>query len=404
MKKFDFAILGTGCAGAFSALKITKDYANSKVLLIDVGAAFSKRKKQMIGWLGCLPSSDGKLYLNDIHSAGKLIGNEQSEKYYYYIKDFLGSFGNFPIVKDKNVSSAVNKKIEKNNFSIQLNDYIQLIPKDIHILSKQISKLLTSNKNFHYSFNNEIYQIRRDAEQNGFIISTYYEEFFCKKLIFSVGRSGWRYAAKVYKDFGIIESNDNARFGIRVEMNTQNLKEFNKSNCFLKKDNLEVGPFCWNGTVIPEDHEDIAICAFRSNENRWKSDKVSFNVISNIHCEKNGFEQTDRIGKLTFILTNDRLIKEKVSTILSEKSKISVIPEYDWLKNSIREISNIIPDLGNKAYFHIPTIMPLVPKVKLGNNLSTEINGMYCAGESAGVSGILSGMILGLAAADGMCN
>ena len=78
-----------------------------------------------------------------------------------------------------------------------------------------------------------------------FVIVSEYREIQCKKIIFAVGRSGWRWANKVYKNFGIVESNDISKFGIRVEMTSSSLKEFNKSNCTLTKNNLEIGPFSW---------------------------------------------------------------------------------------------------------------------------------------------------------------
>ena len=229
------------------------------------------------------------------------------------------------------------------------------------------------------------------------------QEFRCKKIIIAVGRSGWRWAKDLFTDFGIVDSNDNAKFGIRIELSSPHMKDFNKSNCTLLKNDLEIGPLSWFGTVIPEDHVDVAISAFRSNENRWKTDKVSFNLIGNRPFPNSGFEQTDRISKLTFVLSNDRILKEKVSYILSDKSKISIIPEYNWLKEAILDLENIIPDLSSKSYFHVPTIIPSSPKINIGNNLETEIDGMFVVGESAGVHGILAAGLMGTIAADQAC-
>ena len=237
-----------------------------------------------------------------------------------------------------------------------------------------------------------------------FLVQTEDGEYRCKKLIIAVGRSGWRWAKELFANFGIIDNNDIARFGIRIETSSTNMKEFNRSNCTITKgDGLELGPFSWYGTVIPEDHLDVAISAFRSNENRWKSDKVSFNLIGNRPFPGTGFEQTDRIGKLTFVLANDRIIKERVSTIIAGKSKISIIPEYEWLKETLTDLGNVIPEIMAKAYFHVPTINPLAPKINIGSNLETEVDGMFVVGESAGIHGILSAGITGVLAADAVC-
>jgi hypothetical protein len=228
-------------------------------------------------------------------------------------------------------------------------------------------------------------------------------DFVCKKLIFCVGRGGWRWAQEIFEQFGIIEENNLTKFGVRIEMESSALKDFNNSNCFISNNALEIGPLSWNGTVVPEDHIDFAISSFRSNEDRWKTDKVSFNLIGNRIFKDNGFEQTSRIGQLTFILSNDRVIKEKVSTTLNGKSKLSILPEYDWLGGAIKEISKFIPELEDKGYLHFPTIIPATSKIKIDKNLSTDVSNMFCAGETAGKPGLLFAMLSGIIAADAAC-
>ena len=79
------------------------------------------------------------------------------------------------------------------------------------------------------------------------------------------------------------------------------------------------------------------------------------------------------------------------------------MPEYNWLKSSLKELSEVLPEVVSKGYFHIPTIVPMAPKINIGSNLSTDIEGMFVAGESAGVTGILSAASMGLICADSAC-
>lgn len=400
MTNYDIGIIGAGVAGAFAAYKLSKEHKNAKVVLFDLGRPPMKRRRQLEGWLGVLPNSDGKLYQNDIDRVAELVGNRKAKSSNTRVKAVLDNVADFKITKDRSPLVSMEKKLKKNEYDVKLNDYIQMYPKDIHALSKYMADYMESVKNITFSFDNEVFNVTK--QKGMFIITTQEQEFKCKKILVSVGRSGWRWASKLYKDFGIIENNEMARFGIRIEMATSSMKDYNKSNCTLLKNNLEIGPLSWFGTVIPEDHVDLAISSFRSNENRWKTDKVSFSLIGNISTDNIGAEQTDRIGKLTFVLTNDRIIKEKVSTILSGKSKISIIPEYAWLSKELTDLSTVMPDLLTKAYFHAPTILPLVPKINVGDNLETEVGGMFVAGESAGVPGILSAALMGTLAVDGM--
>lgn len=401
MRDFDVGIIGAGVAGAFATLKLAKDHKNVKVALFDLGRPPMKRRRQLEGWLGCFPNSDGKLYQTDISKIADLTGLRKAKSAHTWFRHVMEQVDNYKIVKDRQLSVALEKKIKKLGYNVTLNDYVQVYPKEIHALSKHMAEIIEKDKNISFYFDNEVTRISK--QKNMFVISTEDQEYRCKKLIIAVGRSGWRWAKSLYTNFGIVDNNDIARFGIRIETNSSVLKDFNRSNCTLTNGNIELGPFSWFGTVIPEDHLDMAISAFRSNENRWKSDKVSFSLIGDRPFPSAGFEQTDRIGKLTFVLSNDRIIRERVSSILNGKSKISIIPEYDWLKPVISELATVIPEISTKAYFHVPTISPMAPKINIGDNLETEVDGMFAAGESAGISGILAAGAMGIIAADSAC-
>ena len=207
----------------------------------------------------------------------------------------------------------------------------------------------------------------------------------------------------LYDDLGIISSDDHTKYGVRVEISAQHLKEFNGSHCFLTKDNLELGPFCWNGTVIPEDHSDLVISAFRSNEDRWKTDKVSFSLLGKRFFKDEGSVQADRIGKLSFLLFNDRVSREKIKTFITGNSLLNLVPEYSWLGDTMTELDEVIPKLCDRGYFHVPNISPMAAQIRLGTNLESEIDGMFVAGESAGFCGIMAAAITGTVCADSIC-
>lgn len=402
MKEFDVGIIGAGVAGAFATLKLAKDHKSTKTIVFDLGRPPMKRRRQLEGWLGCLPNSDGKLYQTDIGKVAQITGLRRAKSANTWFKHVIEQVDNYKIIKDRSPSAAMEKKVNKLGYQIYLNDHVQIYPKEIHALSKFMAETIEKNKNISFSFDNEVLRIAK--QKNVFIITTENQEYRCKKIIVAVGRSGWRWAKSLFSGFGIVDNNDTARFGIRIETNSSVMKEFNRSNCtMIKGDEIEIGPLSWYGTVIPEDHVDLAISAFRSNENRWKSDKVSFSLIGNRPFPNAGFEETDRMGKLAFVLANDRVIKERISSILTSKSRISAIKEYNWLGPVIEELATAIPELMSKGYFHVPTILPSAPRINIGDNLETEIDGMFVAGESAGVHGILAAGIMGIAAADAVC-
>jgi uncharacterized FAD-dependent dehydrogenase len=393
---FDVAIIGSGVSGTFAALKLAKEHKGMKIILFDEGSPPGKRRSQMTGFLGTLPTGDGKLYQSDIDKVLQLIGTRKTNTASKWFNNYVKNIFDLTIIKDQGPKINLDKKIKKNGFEIIKNDYVQIFPKEIHALSKKIVNDIENKISL--CFDEEITSVVKNKK--GFIITSPTKQIACKKLIICTGRSGWRWTSDLYKSLNIITDNNVSKFGVRIELNSHLMKDFNKSNCSITNCELEIGPMSWSGTVIPEDHVDMAITSFRSNEARWKSNNVSFNLIGTRHFENNGFEQTNRIGQLVFILTNDRIIKEKVSLILKNKSKISIIPEYNWLPGAIKQIGQFMPEVISKGYYHVPTILPSIPKINIKNNLETDIQNMFCAGEASGQSGILYAAITGLTAAD----
>jgi uncharacterized FAD-dependent dehydrogenase len=395
MAIFDICVIGAGVSGVFACHRILEKKKDLKVILFDIGRPPMKRRLQMFGFGGLLPNSDGKLYLSDTKRVANIVGDKKAKIANDWVISVLSKQGSFDTIKDDGPTKSLKKRLSKIGYKITPNPYIQIFSSHIHGLLKFFADEFDNNIEF--AFDKEIVSISKS--KGVFCLSTNDAEYKCKRVIIATGRSGWRWAADVFDKFGLVEDNSKARYGVRIEMPADNLKDLNKSNCSMSNDKIDVGPFSWNGTVVPEDHYDMAIASFRSNEDRWKSDKVSFNFIGNIP-NKNGFEETDRIGKLTFLLANDRVAKERVSAILNNKSKIlSVLPDYDWLRDDIKEFSKAIPEI-NKGYFYVPALAPLPPTISLGTNLSTEVAGLFVAGENTGITGLLSAAETGMIVAD----
>lgn len=402
MKKYDIAIIGAGVAGAFAALKLSENHKNLKTIIFDLGRPPGKRRRQLEGWFGCFPTGDGKIYTDNSEDLLNLVDGRSVRGATKWFLNNLSNVDNVKITKDKLPSADIQKKVHQHGFELKLNEYIQWNPNQIHTLSKNVSDAILENENLTMSFDNEVFKILKNKKKE-FSIITSDGEFLAKRIILCVGRSGWRWVNRVYKELGIYVNDDFAKFGMMVEIPSQYMKEFNKSHCSIYNKEISVGPISWNGTVIPEDHADLAIASFRSNEDRWKTDKASFLLVGSQYFKDHGCHQTDRLAKLAFLLSNDRIGKEKIKTFLKGRTELNLVPEYSWLSTAIDKVSNFMPNLLNKGYFHVPAIFPLISGLRLSNNLESEVEDLFIAGESAGLYGVSSAAVTGALAAEFAC-
>lgn len=400
---YDIAILGAGTAGMFAALRITDKYPEQRTIMIELGRPPGKRRRALEGFSGCLPTGDGKIYLNDVDYLKQLnIDGRKIPMALKYVNSFLELTHDMKVISNPNVSVSARKKFSTAGFEISLSDYYQWKPENIHKLLRIIAEKLDVNKKLVSSYDNEVFSLRK--KEKLFVLTTSEGEILAKKILLCTGRSGWRWATNLYDDLGIITEDDYAEFGIRAELPAKFIKELNGSHCTLKKEDLEIGPFCWQGTVIPEDHSDLVLSAFRSNEARWKTEKVSFPIIGKRLYKDQGSVQADRIGKLSFLLYNDRIIKDKLKLFMKGKCPISIMEEYHWLKNELLNLETLFPSLLKFGSFYVPMIIPRPAKIAINDNLeASEVEGMFVAGENAGVFGIYAAAMMGVVAADSAC-
>lgn len=395
---YDLAIIGAGVAGCFAAQRLEENY-NLKILLLDLGRPFAKRRRQIEGAMGCLPSGDGKWYCSQMSQFDHLDGRKINSAKKWLDKKF-DECGGTKVIKDTLPLTALRNRVSKLGFEIKNNDYIQWKPENVHKLSKIFSDTFENSQNIKMQFDTEVFKILK--KKNQFVIHSEAQDFFCKKILFCPGRSGWRWANDFYKELGMAVQDDYANYGVKFEIAGQYAKELQKTNCSFHKEDVEIGPFLWNGTVIPEDHADMVISSFRSNEERWKSEKVTFSYIKKFKFENEGVNQTERVAKLTYLLFNDRVSREKNKIFLKGNSQLNLLPEYNWLGKAIEEVGFILPEFVSKGAYHIPEILPLPGKIELDGNHMSEVSNLFIAGESAGYRGLMGAAISGILAAEGV--
>lgn len=399
-KIYDIGIVGSGVAGVFAAMRLAENHKNKKCILFELGRPPQKRRRPLEGYFGSFTFGDGKLYLNDTEQLQGVVDGRRLKSMSKWVQEQFNNIHTAKIIKNKLPSVNFQKKIKEHGFNIKLHDYQQWTPEHIHNLSRNTAERIENAPNIEFSFDNEVFSILK--KENSFVISSNDGDYHCKKVLLCVGRSGWRWVNDLYRKFEILTSDDIVTYGVKIELSAQYLKELNKSHLSLISDDMILGPFSWNGSIIQEDHANYTSAAFRSNEDRWKSDKVFFSMYINSTHPGNACKQTERLAKLAFVLSNDRVGREKIVTFLKSdiENELSLVPEYFELKKHIEKLNELIPTVISRGYMHVPDIYSITSNINVAPNLETEIDGLFVAGESAGFRGINSAAISGAIAAE----
>ncbi len=420
---YDIGIIGAGVSGVFAALRLAEKHRHLKVVVFEFGPPppnclrqdpirVKRRRRQLEGWLGCFPTGDGKIYLDDdTQKVSEIVDGRRIRPIRDWFAEQLSEVNNSKIIKPKHPSLNIKKAIQDNGFDLNVHSYEQWVPDQIHQLAKISAEKIEAAGNVFLSFDTEVYNFLKNGKK--FNVHTSQGDFTCKKLILSVGRTGWRWVNSQYKNLGLLsEERGIVKYGVRVEMPSSALKDFNKSHCSLIRSDLEVGPLSWMGSIIQEDHEGVTLAAFRSNEDRWKTDKVFFSVQKKIPFSeasiptkgiipRDAKSYVDRVAQLSHCLSGERVGREKITNFSKGLGDLALMPEYGWVTSTLKELESIFPNLIGRGYFHVPDIDTNINSINIANNLETEIEGLFVAGESAGIKGIAAAGLMGACAAEG---
>jgi hypothetical protein len=390
---FDIAILGSGPAGLATLNQLQTLAPQKSVLLLELGRPPGKRRRQIEGWMGAVPFSDGKIWKNDAQKVFQRLNNKKAIDLGNIIWTKSQEELKLKVGKENLPTTNMQKKILDLGFQIENNSYLQCKPEQFHYLSKILSQQFENYENLTSKYDTEVKRI--EYVNNLFKIFTEKEEFQAEKVLIATGRSGWRWSTELLETLNISHENKIAKLGVFLEFPLSQMRDFNFTSCKLLKNNFEIGPFFWQGTIIPEDHADLILSSFRSNEERWKTEKVAFPVSYSFSVSEKGVQETTRLGQLALLLFNDRVSREKIKIFMKRKSQLNLLPEFNSLHEIFNDLEKLISDFGLRGYLHAPYFPTHAPLFDLDQNCQSEIPGLYFVGESAGVSGILSAVLMG---------
>jgi uncharacterized protein len=440
---YDIIIIGAGPAGLFSALELSKQKKELKVLLIDKGNLVENRKKTevMNGFGGAGTFSDGKLHFTPVLSHEKLLHlytiNEYQEYLDYVEKIFL-DYGVNPEYYPKDMKKAreLVDNAERNNIKL-------FIRKTLHVGTDKLPRIIKKmqddvSKNIELLPNTEIKDLIIENKEIKGVLTKDNKEIFGKYVICAPGRYNASWVEKITKKHNISQVYDKVEVGVRVEfpasINNGHSELMYETiySVYTKTYDDVVRTFCPcpKGFVAIEHYENyVCVNGYSNSNNDGKNS--NFALVVEVALTK-PLESTRKYAEyiaqgVTLLGAGKPIVQrfkdlkqgrrsnpERLSKAHIEPSLKDSIPgdigmamPYRITKNiieGIEALSKILPGLdGDSTFLYAPEVKFRSIKINTDKYLETEIKNLFMAGDGAGVSGnIVGAAISGVIASKGI--
>ena len=351
MRSYDIIIVGAGAAGVFMAYEFTKKDCRASVLILEKGAPLEDRacpiKKGltdhcikcnpchiMNGYGGAGSLSDGKYNITtnfggDLHV---YVGEQKAMELMEYVDSVLCSMGG----SEAELYSTANTELKT-----------QALRHDLHLLDAKVRHLGTDRNvkilgNI-YDYTKEKIEFRFrtavetvDKTEGGFIVRTSKgEEFFCRDLVFAMGRSGSKLGGAICRKLSIPTKSNRVDLGLRVELPaaifshiTDEVYE-SKLVYKTKKFGDRVRTFCMNpyGEVVTENTNGIITVNGHSYADpALHTENTNFALLVSNHFTepfRNSNEYGESIARLSNMLGGGVLVQRFGDLIKGRRSNES---------------------------------------------------------------------------------
>ncbi len=454
----DLVIVGACPAGIFTALEMLRNGTKKKILMVEKGQPLEKRKcpKAMAGHcLNCNPCaitagfsgagafSDGKLSLST--SVGgelpELLGVKATKDLIDYTDKIYLEFG-----ADSRVEGIDSKDEFKEIKRRAIEAGLQLVDDPIrHLGTEKAQALYLEIEHYLTSHGVEImygYEcndlILDDKKCTGVVLHKTGDgeetRVEAKDVVIAAGRRGADWLEKICTKYDIFHKPGPVDIGVRVEVRNEVMEQLNKvlyeakligyPNPFKDK----VRTFCQNpgGFVSQENYDgDLAVVNGHSFKEK-KSDNTNVSIL----CSHNFMEPfhepilyAQRVGELANMLGTGHILVQRFGDILDGKRtwqkellRSNVVPTlpdavagditaampYRTMTDIIeftKAMDHVVPGFASEeTLFYSPEIKFYSNKIKMDDKLVTNVEHLYCLGDSSGwTRGLMMASCMGVA-------
>jgi len=437
MNTYDVIIVGAGPAGIFAVLELLFSKKNLKVLLLEKGEDLPDRKSNDIfqGWGGAGTFSDGKLNLSTGVGGflSEYIGEGELESLIDYADKIFLKYG----APDElhGTDEAEIKRLEE----VSARNGLKLVPFKIrHLGTDRCFSLLKNlrqeiNTKIDIQFNAEAVEILKQGDKVTGVRTSNGREFSGDFIILAPGRSGSHWLSEESKRLGLSTGNNPVDIGVRVEVPASIMRPVTdvmheaKLLFYSKRFDDLVRTFCMNpyGIVVKEKHKDFCTVNGHSFSTK-KSNNTNFAILASTTFTEPFHEPIaygQYIAKLVNLLgegiivqrlgdllqgrrsTTERIKKGSVKPTLTDATPgdLSFAIPYRYISD-ILEMLEVLDKIAPGVYSTSTLLYGAEVKfysmrLKLTNNLETEVRNLFAAGDGAGITrGIIHAAVSGVIA------
>lgn len=442
--KYDVIIIGGGPSGIFTAYELTRIAPNKKVLLVDKGRDIYKRSCPILNGKiktcpenGCLPAcsitagfggagaySDGKFnittefggWLSDYMTKDKLM------ELIDYVDKINLEHGATKKITDPSTDEVrlIEQKASGAGLKLLRSKVRHLGTEENLEILKKISKYLEDK--IEMKFGEKVKDIITEGNKAVGIELENGEKILGEKIVVSPGRDGASWLSEILIKRGLKVASNQVDVGVRLETSDVIMQDINKhlyEGKFIFNTSLgtTVRTFCSNpsGHVVVENHSGIvAANGHAYSDPKLGSENTNFALLVS-HTFDEPFttptEYAKAVCKLANDLTSGSVIVQKYGDIIRGRRSTKKRIKEGFLEPTLKEavpgdIGLVLPYITMKSLIEMMDALNVVTpgissehtlfygveakfysaRPKLDNNLRSEIENLYCAGDGAGIT------------------
>ena len=411
MEKYDLIIVGAGPAGIFTAVELLRHGSKKKMLRLSYEVGVD------------LPA---------------LIGEEFAQELIDYTDKIYLEFGADPHVEGIYTGEEI-KEIRKNAIHAGL----KLVDCPIrHLGTEKAQQLYLAIQNYladngvEMLFNTECENIILENEEcKGVLLKDgdQVRPVYADTVVIGTGRRGADWLEKICAEHHIAHKPGTVDIGVRVECRNEVMEKVNKVLYeskligYPKPWKNKVRTFCQNpgGFVAQENYDnDLAVVNGHSFKEK-KSENTNLAILVS-HNFTEPFNQpiayAQKVGELTNMLGAGHIMVQRYGDILDGKrtwqkelaqsnvkptlkdavaGDITAAMPYRAMTNIIefiKMLDMVVPGFAaNETLLYSPELKFYSNKVKMDENLDTNIKGLHCLGDSSGwTRGLMMASVMGV--------